>query len=334
MDNHWRRARRGSSALPLLLAGIAFLSGCGQVHPKAPPKAPPPQPSVVYGYGPYQSDTPQGCLAKVPVGRGRPGICAPHTPGAQLPKRITLRGPRYFVDVYEGEGHIVWSRHRTAAVVKAYEAGYLDHQFVSNWRQLVHLGRWHAAYAFLRPSMSCYAQGVGLGRRIRSVGGEDPRSGPPVADAEVPLPSGCIRAFAAGVEHVVGWKDVTTYTCPGCYPGGGVGLAWIADYGRFPPALWASHVSAWQFTSNGCYARLCGDVDLSYGLLSTVHARPRPHPHCGVRCRRLRKLEGYRRYVRRQLVMHGCKRGVRTRYCVRERRIGARVNREIRSEGR
>lgn len=220
------------------------------------------------------------CVPPVPA---RMGACTPLPLSAPLHGEPAVHG-RLGVDVSVYQGAPKWWTARAAglkfAVDKAGEGtAYSDPTFVRNWTIQRSLGLPHAAYWFLRP-VSCVEQADLLAARIRSVGGQDPKALPPVGDAEVPLPAGCVAAFVARVKADLRIRTVVAYTAPGTWPGGPNpgALLWVATYGGAPGCVWTCSHVAWQFTDSTFGPEPHGwpgigasvDVDLDSGLIALL----------------------------------------------------------------
>jgi hypothetical protein len=213
---------------------------------------------------------------------GHLGVCIATLPGLQPRAVLPPAGPK-IPDTYEGQGCVQWGRASgiSGAIVKAYEAGYVDHALACNVANLRRTRLWWAAYAFLRPG-SCTGQADGYVAVMRSVGGFD---GPPIADAEVPLPGGFVACWVARVKHDTGAPTVVVYSAPGTWPGGPDpgAAAWPASYGvsRAPCLFGDCSPVAWQYTDRGCWALMCGDLSVDYGITKMLAHPPAP-PCCAL----------------------------------------------------
>ena len=162
-------------------------------------------------------------------------------------------------------------------IFKVYEGGYgIDHSAYCNAARVHKLKVWAGVYAFLRPA-NCAGQGYATVQIVRQIGGVP---GPIVADAEVPLPSGCVSAFLHEVRTTRG-GPVDIYTSPGTWPGGSLSAPlWVATYGSSPGCVVGvcSHV-AWQFTDEGhCGAGILTDCSIDNGITKQTIAKPTPKP--------------------------------------------------------
>lgn len=218
-----------------------------------------------------------GCVPPAPA---QMGACTVRAPGLGLTPEPTIHGV-LGVDVSVYQGRPDWAlAKRSGLRFAADKAGegltILDPTFVSDWDAQVALGIPHAAYWFLRP-VSCTGQADVFAGRVRLVGGLGPDALPPVADAEVPLPAGCVAVFVVRLEHDLGISLVIVYTAPGTWPGGSRPAdadLWVATYGPTPGCVWTCSHVAWQF-SGGDAGPLphswpgigTVDVDLDTGLL-------------------------------------------------------------------
>ena len=202
----------------------------------------------------------------------------PAQAGCSLPKTKQLTAPptaaRLFPDISEYQG---CPSFHGPVIFKVYEGGYgQDHSARCNANRVHALHLWAGVYAFLRPA-NCAGQGYATAQIVKQLGGI---RGPVVADAEVPLPRGCVSAFLSQVrQHIGGPGDI--YTGTGTWPGGHPSAPlWLASYGAKPRCLEGvcSRV-AWQYTDNGRCGGLSGtDCSIDSGILSQTRYKPKPPP--------------------------------------------------------
>lgn len=227
---------------------------------------------------------------------GSTRCAAPAQAGCSLPKAPrTLAAPptgaRLFPDISEYQGCPSFSG---PVVFKVYEGGYgEDHSAKCNAARVHRLHVWAGAYAFLRPA-NCAGQARSTVAIVRSLGGVP---GPVVADAEVPLPAGCVSRFVGTVRALLG-GPVDVYSAPGTWPGGSLSAPlWVATYGPTPGCVAGvcAHV-AWQFSDHARCGIGAGDCSIDNGILSQVRADPTL----------LRRLRAQIKHLRIKLRTHGC----------------------------
>lgn len=286
------------------------LGACGGT-PSPPRSTSPTTPKLLRG--------PQSCIPK--EGAGVPGVCVQKRRLSLLPTRY-LRGP-FVPDVSYYQGHPDWlsaKREISGAIVRVADGNFNDPAFAYNWHELRRLHIWHATYFFLRPG-DCAAEarrGIAL---VNAQGGFD--SGPLIADAEVPLPYGCVAAFVEEARRKTGLPGIV-YTAPGTYPGGphGNAVLWVATYGSEPGCVWTCAHVAWQYT-DGKYGPLphcivgigCDDISTDNGITRLGrHPTPRPVDRKALKARQ--------RALRRVLLHFGCRRRVKV-----HERLGPRCRR-------
>jgi hypothetical protein len=265
----------------LLLALLAFvLAACGGGH-----KLTPPSPLIHSG----QLSKP-ACDPK--PGQGHLGDCVPHQAGIAPNRFRLLKLPAnngLMCDIYEGDSitsYQTLAQHVTGCIFKAYETNYgQDSHFVRSWNAFKALGKWHSAYLFLRAG-DCFAQAQAFVNIVNSVGGfNQPNTGPPVVDSEVPSAAQDTACVVARLEHLT-HRQVVIYTAPGTWPGGSHGdaLEWAAGYGNYThsPCIWTCLPVAWQFTDGtfGPFPHQLpgyaspGDISVDYGLSRLVAGPP------------------------------------------------------------
>jgi hypothetical protein len=225
--------------LPLL--ALVALAGCGSAAKKATPVT-----------GPSSTRCTLGVM----------GGCVPHP---ALLRALPKLSGTLIPDVSEYQGCALHSE----AIIRVYEAGTRreDSKALCHAQELHRLHAWAAAYAFLRPG-DCASEARTTVAIVRSLPVEVQAI---VADAEVPLNSGCVSSFMATVRSSD--YPAVEYTCPGC----GVEHVepiWVAAYPYRPAGRWVAHQFSSAFNCRG----VSGDCSIDEGILSIYKVKPKPKP--------------------------------------------------------
>lgn len=201
----------------------------------------------------------------------------------------------HVVDVSDYQPNVNWSQaapYICGAVVKAGEgsSGSAGGQhFVTYWRALEALHKWHSGYWFMRGTVSCASQGQEIVNRLNEVGyASDKYAGPFQLDEEVPGANAnnlalCVDGYIYRAFH----RHAGIYTGPGTWPGGSHGslTLWQAEYGPTLHTFWTPLV-AWQCTDGqfGCVTYIPGvgynDVSKNFGLVGELPTPPKPKLIC------------------------------------------------------
>lgn len=269
----------------LLLVPILALAGCGGPSHQTI-KPPPPL---------KQTEQLSSPVCDPPVGRGHTGGCVPHqlniTP-RQFAKVKLPPNHGLICDTYEGDNitsYTALAHSVTGCVFKAYETNYRqDSAFVRSWNAFKYLGKWHSAYIFLRAG-NCEHEAQVLVSIVNSVGGfNQPNTGPPVVDSEVPSAGQDTACVVARLRQLTG-RTPLIYTAPGTWPGGDHAGAegWYAGYGNYShsPCVWDCAPKAWQYTDGtfGPFPHTLpgyagnGDISVDYDMTKLVVQPPDPY---------------------------------------------------------
>lgn len=237
----------------------------------------------IVGCGSHNKHTVSSVRCGVPA---YAGCSVPKTSGVAP---SVIRG-HTFPDISEYQGCPAF---HGPVVFKVYEGNYgMDHSARCNANRVHKLKDWAAVYSFLRPN-NCSGQGYATVHILKEIGGVP---GPVIADAEVPLPQGCVSAFLNTVRRLRG-NPVDIYTSPGTWPGGQLDApVWVATYGSRPGCIGGDckHVG-WQYTDRGNCGAGTTDCSIDNGLLSQTVAKPTPKPKpVAARIAELRKFARHR----------------------------------------